>query len=73
MSGPTQITKTIEISDPDGFVMADPQTYLTHAEENSDPGMNLEMWGTTLKRKRAVETSDPDEHGKWDRQKILIL
>ena len=36
LSGPTVITKSVESSDPDGFVMAGP-TYLTHAIEESDP------------------------------------
>ena len=34
--GPTRLTESTEISDPDSIFMSDP-TYLTHAVEPSDP------------------------------------
>lgn len=61
MSGPTRITKSIESSDPDGFVLGTP-TGLTHSIEESDPD-EFRVSGHTIYETSTIETSDPDEFG----------
>lgn len=59
MSGPTYITRSIESSDPDDFVLGAP-TYLTHSIEESDLD-EFRLLSSTTHETSMIKTADTEE------------